>query len=59
MACRPGGTASRTRGVAPTDRLEAAGSFNAMMTHRVRVGAAAEVDKELTGWLRRAYDRAA
>lgn len=46
-------------GVAPTDRLEAAGSFNAMMTHRVRVGAAAEVDKELTGWLRRAYDRAA
>lgn len=41
-----------------TGRLEAAGSFNAMMTHRVRVGSPAEVDKELVGWLRRAYDAA-
>jgi hypothetical protein len=45
-------------GGAPTDRLEAAGSFNAMMTHRIRVGAVSEVDKELRGWLRQAYDLA-
>ncbi|MBY0456166.1 MAG: hypothetical protein K2V38_02390, partial [Gemmataceae bacterium] len=45
-------------GAAAAGRLEAAGSFNAMMTHRVRVGSPAEVDKELVGWLRRAYDAA-
>lgn len=39
-------------------RLEAAGSFNAMMTHRVRVGAVAEIDAELIGWLHRAYEKA-
>jgi hypothetical protein len=39
-------------------RLEASGSFNAMVTHRVRVETAAEVDAELIGWLRRAYDEA-
>src|SRR5262245_35159784 len=30
------------KGVAPSGRLEASGSFNAMCTHRVRVGAAAD-----------------
>jgi hypothetical protein len=45
-------------GVKPAGRLEAAGSFNAMMTHRVRVGSPAEVDEELVGWLRRAFDAA-
>ncbi|MGH9380782.1 MAG: DUF4287 domain-containing protein [Thermoanaerobaculia bacterium] len=39
-------------------RLEVSGSFNAMVSHRVRVAAAAEVDDELLGWLRAAYDRA-
>jgi len=47
-----------------TERLEASGSFNAMMTHRVRVyGAnqstnqsADQIDAELAGWLRAAYD---
>lgn len=43
------------KGVAPTARLEASGSFNAMVTHRVRLGDAAEVDAELVGWLRAAY----
>ncbi len=42
-------------GVEPTNRLEPAGSFNAMMTHRVRVESVDQVDKELMGWLRRAY----
>ena len=45
-------------GVEPTERLEVAGSFNAMMTHRVRIAKPAEVDKELLGWLREAYDGA-
>jgi len=45
-------------GVKPGERLEASGSFNAMMTHRVRVEKASEMDKELAGWLRQAYDRA-
>ena len=46
------------KGVKPTKRLEASGSFNAMCSHRVRVTARKEVDKELTEWLRAAYDKA-
>ena len=45
-------------GVEPSERLEASGSFNAMMTHRVRVAKPSEVDEELVGWLRQAYDLA-
>ena len=48
----------KLKGVAPAGRLEAAGSWNAMMTHRVRVATPAEVDAELVGWLRQAYDLA-
>jgi Domain of unknown function (DUF4287)/Domain of unknown function (DUF5655) len=44
--------------VSPTGRLEASGSFNAMVTHRVRVANVSEVDAELIGWLRQAYDKA-
>jgi len=46
------------KGVAPAGRLEASGSFNAMVSHRVRVTDLSEVDKELIGWLRQAYDAA-
>jgi hypothetical protein len=42
----------------PTDRLELSGSFNAMVSHRVRVANVKEIDKELEGWLRNAYERA-
>ena len=42
-------------GVEPTDRLETAGSFNAMVTHRVRLESVDQVDKELMSWLRQAY----
>lgn len=38
-----------------TDRLETSGSFNAMVTHRVRVTSPADIDAELTHWLRTAY----
>lgn len=46
------------KGVSPAGRLEASGSFNSMVTHRVRLATPAEVDKELVGWLKRAYDGA-
>ncbi|MEO1007077.1 MAG: DUF4287 domain-containing protein [Planctomycetota bacterium] len=39
-------------------RLEASGSFSDMVTHRVRVSDASQVDDELIGWLRNAYERA-
>jgi hypothetical protein len=44
------------KGVAPKGRLEASGSFNAMVSHRVRVTSVQDVDKELIGWIRMAYD---
>ena len=44
------------KGVPSKGRLEASGSFNAMLSHRVRVADLEEVDKELVGWLKSAYD---
>ena len=46
------------KGVAPKGRLEASGSFSAMVTHRVRVTSVQEVDKELIGWIKQAFDAA-
>lgn len=46
------------KGVEPAGRLEASGSFNAMCSHRVRLAAADEVDDEVEGWIRQAYERA-
>jgi hypothetical protein len=46
------------KGTKPTGRLEASGSFNAMVTHRVRVATIDDVDKELLGWLKQAYEAA-
>lgn len=39
-----------------TERLEASGSFNSMVSHRVRVTDPAQVDEELLGWIRTAYE---
>ena len=44
------------KGTPTTDRLEASGSFNAMVSHRVRIASLAEVNKELTGWLKKTYE---
>jgi hypothetical protein len=44
------------KGVAPTDRLEVAGSWNAMVTHRVRITDPKQVDAEVLGWLKQAYE---
>ena len=43
------------KGVEPTGRLEPAGSWNAMVTHRVRITAADQVDAEVADWIRRAW----
>ena len=46
------------KGVAPRGRLEPSGSFNSMCSHRVRLESVNQVDAELLGWLRQAYDHA-
>lgn len=46
------------KGDPPTRRLEASGSFNSMVSHRVRLANAGEIDEQLVGWLRQAYDAA-
>jgi hypothetical protein len=48
----------RRREGAPTKRLEASGSFNAMVSHRVRVTEKSEVDGQLKKWLKQAYEKA-
>lgn len=45
----------KLKGAAPGGRLEAAGSWNSMVTHRVRVGDPQELDAEVIAWLKRAY----
>ncbi len=46
------------KGRAPTDRLELSGSFNSMVSHRVRLENSKQVNKQLIGWLRDAYNGA-
>lgn len=46
------------KGTPTTDRLEASGSFNQMVSHRVRLQSAKDVDGELIGWLKKAYEAA-
>ena len=46
------------KGFCTKGRLEASGTFNAMLTHRVRLQTAADVNVELLAWLRQAYDQA-
>jgi hypothetical protein len=46
------------KGVKPTARLENSGSFNAMVSHRVRLEKPADVNAELINWLKEAYDLA-
>ncbi len=48
----------KLKGVPANGRLEAAGSWNAMVSHRVRLEKASDVDAEVVGWLREAYEGA-
>jgi predicted transport protein len=42
----------------PTARLETAGSWNSMVTHRVRIGDSSELGDEVLDWLKQAYEDA-
>lgn len=46
------------KGIEPTERLEASGSFNAMVSHRVRVTDIEQIDTELLNWLKAAWEAA-
>jgi len=46
------------KGTAAAGRLEASGSFNAMVSHRVRVENTKDINAELVSWLKAAYDQA-
>jgi hypothetical protein len=46
------------KGEPAAGRLEASGSFNAMVSHRVRLGKPADVDKDVKAWLKKAWSDA-
>lgn len=46
------------KGVPAKGALEAAGSWNAMCTHRVKIASAKEVTAEVKAWLKQAYEAA-
>lgn len=46
------------KGAAASGRLEVSGSFNSMVSHRVRLADVKDVDRELVGWLKKAYEEA-
>lgn len=48
----------KLKGVKPTGRFEAAGAWNAMVTHRVRINDPKQIDKEVLTWLKQAYTAA-
>lgn len=47
----------KLKGTEPTDRFESAGTWNAMVTHRVRIDDPKEINAEVLSWLHRAYDK--
>ncbi|HKH59413.1 MAG TPA: DUF4287 domain-containing protein [Flavitalea sp.] len=48
----------KRKGAAVTERFESAGTWNAMVTHRVRIHDKKQIDKELLDWLSFAYHAA-
>jgi len=48
----------KLKGIPASGRLEAAGSWNLMVTHRVRLEAVKDVNAQLLGWIRQAYEQA-
>ena len=46
------------KGEAPEGKLEASGSFNQMVSHRVRLESLDDIDSDVEGWLKRAYQNA-
>ena len=48
----------KLKGKETTDRFEAAGAWNSMVTHRVRISAPEQIDAEVLRWLKQAYEAA-
>ena len=48
----------KLKGAPTNERFEASGSWNAMVTHRVRITAPEQIDDEVLAWLKRAYEGA-
>jgi hypothetical protein len=48
----------KLKDAAAAGRLEAAGAWNAMVTHRVRIRDDADLDPEVLDWIRQAYAKA-
>lgn len=46
----------KLKGKETTERFEAAGAWNTMMTHRVRISDPKQIDRELVSWFRNAYE---
>jgi hypothetical protein len=46
------------KGEPPKGRLEMSGSFNAMVSHRVKLEKVADVDKDVKAWIRKAWSGA-
>jgi len=46
------------KGVAPAGNVSAAGSWNAMCTHRIKIEGEKMINKELFGWIKQSYDQA-
>jgi predicted transport protein len=48
----------KLKGAEFTSRFEAAGSWNSMVTHRVRIGDPTQIDANVISWLQQAYEKA-
>lgn len=48
----------KRKGAPAEGRFEESGSWNSMVTHRVRITDVKQIDAELVKWLREAYDKA-
>ena len=46
------------KNTAPSGKLEASGSWNAMCTHRIKIEDEKHVDAEVFKWIKQAYDAA-
>lgn len=49
----------KVKGAPATSRFEEAGSWNSMVTHRVRIDEAAQIDDDVRAWLQDAYEATA
>ena len=45
------------KGVSPSGIVEAAGSWNAMCTHRIKLEDEKSINKELIGWIKKSYEQ--